>query len=94
MKLFNTFDPKVILQTQFYCGCLPFAYLLDSRILTFYRDMNVFDHHSPASILYFWFGEKEWNDTAVKYNINIGNNSQQCYAKIWITLQEEVQKIY
>ena len=93
MKLFNTFDPKVIAQTQFYCGCLPFSYLLDSRILSFYSDLKVFDHQSPASILYFLFGENEWNETTVKYNITKGDNSQQCYAKIWTTFQEEIQKI-
>ena len=74
MKLFNTFDPKIIIQTQFYSGYLPFAYLLDARILKFYSDLSVCDHQSPASILYLWFGDNEWNETAIKYNITKENN--------------------
>jgi hypothetical protein len=82
MKLFNSFNNKIITLCQFYCGHLPLSHILDLRTLKFYAKLNFTNISSPASILYKWFGKSEFIDTACKYNITGSDQVSVYEAKI------------
>ena len=68
MKLFSTFDKDVVRQCQYYCGYLPFSYLFDLRVLSFYSNLKI-NNANPANILFKWFGYSEWSQLADRYKI-------------------------
>ena len=40
-KIFSSFDRKVILNCQYYCGSLPMCYRLDCRLFEFYKSLMI-----------------------------------------------------
>ena len=51
-----------------YCGDLPFEQLLHIRTMNFYDKLIALDS-SPASLLFKWFGKRDFDEIAGKYNI-------------------------
>jgi hypothetical protein len=92
MKLFNTFNSNTIAQCQFYCGVLPFEYLLNVHTLNFYDRLKQCKR-SPANILYTWFGDKDFDSIASKYSIGRQDNPNQYKVKIWNTFSEFINNI-
>jgi len=82
MKIFKTFEKKIIYQCQFYCSCLPLHYLIDLNTLNFYSKMRKFTS-KPASILYNWFGNDDRLKINRRYDISDAENSFKIKDKIW-----------
>src|SRR5258708_31178188 len=68
MKLFKTFDSKIIRQVQFFTGCLPLSYTIDHRKLVFYHEL-LNEDKSPAATLFGWFGLEEMTSLRGQYAI-------------------------
>jgi hypothetical protein len=89
MKLFHTFDAKVISQCQFYCGYLPFKQVLDLRCLKFYHKLSKFDF-SPAAIMFNWFGMPERDAIAANYGIYNHNLPHKYGDDVWAYLAKSL----
>jgi len=63
-----------------------------SSILKCYYSLKVLDG-SPASSLYHWFGNEEWNETAIKYKITNDTSQSQFSSLIWNLLREEINNL-
>jgi len=90
--LFGSFDSKIIVQNQYHSEYLPFAYLLDLKKLKIHLSLKVLDC-SPTSTLYHWFGNEEWNETAIKYKVTNDTHQSQFSPLIWNLLREEVNNM-
>jgi hypothetical protein len=89
VKLFSTFDAKVILQCQYYSCWLPFEYVLDTRCLKFYSRLSRLDY-SPASIMYAWFGASEQKVISDKYGISVTDTMDAVDNKVWSTFERSI----
>jgi len=87
MKLFKSFNKNIITLCQFYCRELPLEYLLKSRNLNFYNKLNMAES-SPASLLFKWFGKRDWDSIAAKYNIMPADYVGEATNKIWTVFTE------
>jgi hypothetical protein len=94
MKLFKSFNKNIIMLCQYYCGELPLEYLLHSRNLNFYSKLNMAES-SPASVLYKWFGKREWDKIATdtKYNIMPTDFASGIAKKIWTVFTEVAKNL-
>jgi len=92
MKIFNSFDKKVISQCQFYCGYLPLHYLLDSCTLNFYSKLCRLDGN-PANTLFKWFGLADREKINNKYNISCTDNCVVTKDKIWNCFAELINSV-
>ena len=82
-KLFCSFNPNIILHSQFYSSHLNLRSLIDFRTVTFLTDLPFYDGSCPASHLFYICGTSEWFELTNKYNIDYSDSIQQCKAKIW-----------
>ena len=82
-KLFRSFKPNIILQTQYYTGHLNIASFIDLRTINFLNNLCAYDYFSPASHLFYLCGTSEWTDIAGKYSITASDGCGQCKSKIW-----------
>jgi hypothetical protein len=89
MKLFSTFDAKVVAQCQYYCGWLPFSYVADTKCLKFYHRLSAMDF-SPASIMYYWFGASERNVIADRYGISVTDSFSTIDNLIWTCFEKTI----
>ena len=92
MKLFSTYDLKIITQCQFYSGYLPLKFLLDLKCLNFYLLLGE-SCVSPASILFHWFGRAERDTVASEYEISDCNNSLSFVSLIWTAFEKHCKAL-
>ena len=85
MKLFQSFNKNIITLCQYYCGDLPFEQLLHIRTMNFYVKLIALDS-SPASLLFKWFGKRDFDEIAGKYNILL--TDQPC------TIRDKIQALF
>ena len=89
MKLFSTFDKSIIKQCQYYCGYLPFNFLLDVRLLSFYKRLSI-QSTNPANILFNWFGSADQHSLSAKYNI-LSTDPPSSYAmRVWEMFKSDI----
>jgi len=81
-KLFHTFDKKIIRQTQFFCGHLPFAYALALIRIKFFLNIAE-DLNSPAGLLFRWYGMGELLEIQNLYDIPFGTDPGQIKGLLW-----------
>jgi len=87
MKIFKSFNKNIITLCQFYCRELPLEYLLHTRNLNFDSKLNMAELY-PASLLFKWFGKREWDSIAVKYHIMPSDYVDEITNKIGLYLQK------
>ena len=84
MKIFSSFNKDVIALCQFYTGFLPLQNMLDVKVFNFLNNLsNAKDKSCPASILHNWFGARESNRIADKYNICVTDSKYIRSRKVW-----------
>jgi hypothetical protein len=84
VKLFSTFDKSVIMSCQYYTGQLPLKYLLDLRVLNFYRTLKRnSSSNSTASLLFDWFGMSELLVIIKRNGLHLSNSDWVCKQKMW-----------
>ena len=86
-KLFRTFDLCIIRDTQYYCGSLPFSFLLDLRTINFYIDL-LYDEVSPAGILFRTFGTPELDVLLLKYDMTLRLSPVARRRAVWEVFRE------
>lgn len=82
VKLFSTFDCKIIEQCQYFTWQLPLKLLVHLRCLNFFHKLNTV-HSSPASLLFHWLGKRERDSIASLYGISKTDRPCQIHQKIW-----------
>jgi len=88
MKVFFTFDKEVGKQCKFYCGYLPFNLLLDLRVRSFYRKLNIHNANT-TNVLFRWFGVTNYNSLAEKYTILTKDHPNDFHFKVWTHFEKE-----
>ena len=82
VKVFSTFDPKIIEQCQFYMGVLPLQFKYDLMRINFLFNLknNV---ASPANIIFYLQGSEEFINLCTKYDISYNSCPASRFRAIW-----------
>ena len=82
VKLFSTFDVKIIDQCMFYTWQLPLKLLVHLRCLNFFYRLSL-SACSPASLMFKRLGVRERQSIASLYDISENDNPHLFKTKIW-----------
>ena len=67
-KMFGSYDSKVILNCQYYCGNLPVSYVIDFRKFEFYKCL-INNSNDSVRLLLMRTGACEFDQLSQKFNI-------------------------
>src|SRR6476619_7371218 len=67
-KIFSSFDRKVILNCQYYCGSLPMCYRLDCRLFEFYKSLLI-SSNEYVRLHFLRTGHKSFQQILNRYNV-------------------------
>ena len=86
-KLFRTFDKKIIRQTQYYTGHLPYAYALALMKIKFFLNLAAYSE-SPAGTLFRWMGGDELTEIQLLYGLLPGVGPGRVKDLLWTHFQK------
>ena len=93
VKVFSTFCKEILNQCQFYSGYLSIKYQIKLRLFNFYKNLKM-NCDSPASFLFKWFDQNEFNKLCLEYSLNCNMSHNGVKANLWNCLATEIENTW